>query len=214
MRRLASALRSLITSHLAGRSGVTVVDYGCGPMPYRVLFEGLAARYLGADLPGNPDADVHLDAAGLLPLADGSVDVVLSSQVLEHVLDADAYLSECRRVLRPGGLLLLSTHGTWIYHPHPRDVRRWTRWGLIHDIERNGFKAEVCEPCLGPLAYTTQLRLLFATGLLAKLGVAGRVLAVPVAVFCQGLMWLEDLITPAWLIADNACVYLVAAVPK
>jgi SAM-dependent methyltransferase len=211
MRRLAFALRALIASHLDARTDLTVVDYGCGPMPYRTLFEGRTGRYFGADLPDNPAADIHLDPQGRLPLADNSVDVVLSSQVLEHVLDVDAYLDECRRVLRKSGLLLLSTHGSWIYHPQPTDVRRWTRWGLVYDIERHGFAVKGCEPCVGPLAYTTQLRLLFLTGLLAKSGLVGRIVTAPFTVLCQALMWLGDLITPAWLTRENACVYVIAA---
>ncbi len=40
------------------------------------------------------------------------------------------YLSECFRVLRPGGQLLLSTHGVFPYHPDPVDLWRWTCEGL------------------------------------------------------------------------------------
>ena len=211
MKWLAAALHRSIASSLAGRTDLTVVDYGCGPMPYCALFDGAAGRYLGADLPDNPVADLHLDEHGNLPLPDGSVDVVLSSQVLEHVLDVDAYLRECRRVLRKDGVLILSTHGSWIYHPHPTDVRRWTRWGLVHDIERNGFAVNAVESCMGPLAYTTQLRLLFAVGTVAKLGVLGRILAMPITLACQGLMSLEERLTPEWLTRDNASVYVVTA---
>ena len=38
-----------------------------------------------------------------LPLADGAVDLVVSSQVVEHLWDQDAFVAECARVLRPGG---------------------------------------------------------------------------------------------------------------
>jgi hypothetical protein len=65
--------------------------------------------------------------------------------------------------------------------------------------------------CVGPLAYTTQLRLLLAKGLLLKLGSVGRVLSMPLSMVCQGLMWLGDRITPASVTADNASVYVVAA---
>lgn len=213
MRRLAEAMRQTIATDLAGQSGLVVVDYGCGSMPYRGLFGAVAGRYLGADLADNPAADVHMGANGALPLPDQSVDVVLSSQVLEHVLDVGAYLQECRRVLRPGGLLLLSTHGSWIYHPHPTDVRRWTRWGLVHDIERNGFAVGSCISCVGPLAYTTQLRVLFLAGILQKLGPIGRCLGIPLICLGQAIMWVEDAVTPGWLARDNACVYVVGARP-
>ncbi|GAA1988126.1 class I SAM-dependent methyltransferase [Catenulispora subtropica] len=49
-----------------------------------------------------------VDAPGL-PLADASVDVVVFSEIIEHLIDTDAALTELLRVLRPGGTLLLST---------------------------------------------------------------------------------------------------------
>jgi SAM-dependent methyltransferase len=183
-------------------------------MPYKPLFDLRGGRYLGADLADNTEADVFIDERGKLPLADGSVDVVISSSVLEHVLDVRDYLSECRRVLRPDGVLLLSTHGMWIYHPHPTDVRRWTRWGLQFEIEGCGFQSLDTVACVGPLAYTTQLRLLLVKGLLLKLGTVGKLLSMPIAMFSQGLMWAEDRITPAAVLADNASAYVIAARKK
>jgi SAM-dependent methyltransferase len=44
-----------------------------------------------------------------LPFRDGSYDLVFSHSVIEHVVSAEAYLAECARVLRPGGVLYLST---------------------------------------------------------------------------------------------------------
>jgi hypothetical protein len=99
----------------------------------------------------------------------------------------------------------------WIYHPHPTDVRRWTRFGLQYEIEECGFRVVDVLACVGPLAYTTQLRLLLAKGLLLKLGSVGRVLSMPLSMVCQGLMWLGDRITPESVTADNASVYVVAA---
>jgi 2-polyprenyl-6-hydroxyphenyl methylase/3-demethylubiquinone-9 3-methyltransferase len=61
-----------------------------------------------------PELDLRrLDAEGPWPLDDASFDVVWAGEVLEHVADTSAWLSELRRVLRPGGRLLLSTpaHG-------------------------------------------------------------------------------------------------------
>lgn len=118
-----------------------VLDYGCGSMPYRRLFPS-ARSYRGADFPSNPQADLHLPPSGRLEaVGDSSVDVVVSLQVLEHVPDPQQYLAECHRVLRPGGQLLLSTHGTWEYHPVPADYFRWTHQGLEQLIRFAGFGA-------------------------------------------------------------------------
>lgn len=127
----------------------TLVDLGCGTMPYRPLLAPRVARYIGIDLPRNPLADLHFTPDGRAPLADASVDVVLSSQVLEHVDDPAAYLAECRRLLRPGGVLLISTHGYWLYHPDPTDYWRWTGSGLRLQISRAGLDVEQLEGVMG-----------------------------------------------------------------
>lgn len=122
--------------------GQTLVDLGCGSMPYREIYEPLAGHYIGVDLPENLGADLHISQSGQVPLDDASVDIVLSSQVLEHVPAPQVYLEEAYRLLKPGGLLFLSTHGYWMYHPDPTDFWRWTREGLRKEIEQAGFRIE------------------------------------------------------------------------
>jgi SAM-dependent methyltransferase len=70
---------------------------------------------------------------------------VLSTQVLEHVPDTAAYLRETRRVLKPGGRLVLTTHGIWQDHPGPLDLRRWTLDGLARDVAACGFRVTACD---------------------------------------------------------------------
>ena len=54
---------------------------------------------------------VELDPDAPLPLADGAFDLVLCAETLEHVRDVQLFLSEIRRVLRPGGRLALTHTG-------------------------------------------------------------------------------------------------------
>jgi SAM-dependent methyltransferase len=133
-----------------------VLDYGCAEMPYRGFF-GPDADFVGADLPGNPWATVLLDEDGTLPVEDDSFDAVLSSQVLEHVTDPAVYLRECHRVLRPGGRLLLSTHGLMVYHPDPDDYWRWTCAGLRRAVEDAGLRVVHFEGIMGLAASGLQL---------------------------------------------------------
>lgn len=135
----------------------TLVDYGCGDKPYRALFAPLVREYIGADLAGNPQADLLLDARGCLPVASASADIVLSSQVLEHVPDPTLYLAECFRVLKPTGRLILSTHGMWRFHPDPTDYWRWTSAGLHKIARESGFHILRFRGIMGPPSYALQL---------------------------------------------------------
>ena len=136
--------------------GDRVLDYGCADVPYRHFFPP-DADFVAADLPGNPQADVEIAFDGTLPLADESVDAVMSTQVLEHVDDPAVYLSECYRVLRPGGRLLVSTHGIFISHPDPVDYWRWTCAGLERELRRAGFEVVRLEGIIGLAATGLQL---------------------------------------------------------
>ncbi len=114
----------------------SVLDVGCGPKPYFPFFEPYAAVYVGVDV---KDAAAELEGTvESIPAEDGSYQVVLCTQVLEHADDPAAAIRELRRVAAPGGRVLLSTHGTQIYHPNPDDYWRWTHAGLEKLFRENG----------------------------------------------------------------------------
>jgi len=136
--------------------GGRVLDLGCADMPYRRFF-GSDVDFVGADLPGNPLATLDMRPDGTVPTDDASFDSVLSTQVLEHVADPEVYLGECLRVLRPGGRLLLSTHGLMVYHPDPVDYWRWTCSGLRRAVEQAGFDVVRFEGIMGLGASGLQL---------------------------------------------------------
>src|SRR5580698_3618464 len=194
-----------------GKPGAVVIDYGCGNMPYRPLFEAAGCKYLGADFDGTPDIAIAPD--GRIDAADASADLVVSFQVLEHVRDLGRYFAEARRVLKPDGRLILSTHGTWLYHPHPEDHRRWTREGLIADMAVHGFEVEACAAVAGPLAWTTVLRLTGYCYVLKRIPLIGLPVAFALSAIMNARAWLEDLVTPASITRDNACVYVTLAKP-
>ena len=119
-----------------------VLDVGCGRKPYRALVP--ARSYVGLDL-DTPElramgaADLFYDG-GRMPVADETFDAVLCSQVLEHVFTPAEFLAEIRRVLRPGGMLLLTTPFAWDEHSQPHDFGRYSSFGLRHVLESAGFE--------------------------------------------------------------------------
>ena len=208
-RDLRRAVERAVTEHAGVQRGQTVVDIGCGMRPYEPFLHELGLQYVGCDLGGN--CDVVIEPSRPIPLADGSARLVLSSQVLEHVWDLDWYLGECLRLLEADGRLILSTHGTWHYHPHPTDYRRWTRDGLSQELESRGFAVEHVTSVMGPLAWTTLFRLYGLRYALQKVPAVGWLLEIPIVCFMNVRMIFEDAITPAGIRDTNAATYVTCS---
>ena len=83
-----------------------------------------------------------------LPLPDGSVDVVVNFQVIEHLWDQGQFVSECARVLRPGGVLLMSTPNRITFSPgrdtpvNPFHTRELNAAEMTELLESAGFDIE------------------------------------------------------------------------
>jgi SAM-dependent methyltransferase len=81
-----------------------------------------------------------------LPLASQSVDTVASLQVIEHVWDHPQFVSECARVLRPGGLLLVTTPNRLTFSPgldrpvNPFHTHEFTAPELANLVAHNGLQ--------------------------------------------------------------------------
>ena len=119
-----------------------VLDVGCGAKPYEPLFTAHAASYVGVDPVDNPRAELKGSVEDL-PVEDGTFDVVLCNQVLEHCDNPVKAVTELRRVAAPGGRVLVTTHGVMPYHPSPTDYWRWTHAGLEKLFTENGTWASV-----------------------------------------------------------------------
>src|ERR1051325_8471088 len=126
-------IKKVIDEHIAvfGGKNIILADMGCGNLPYKSYVEEYIKQYHAIDLPGNPLATTFVDVkTNQTNLDENSCDIVWSINVLEHVADPDNYLNECYRIMKPGGKLILSTHGQWIFHADPIDYGRWTSQGL------------------------------------------------------------------------------------
>jgi SAM-dependent methyltransferase len=131
---------------------IRILDYGAGASPYRELFP--KAEYRRADLVPGPDLDYLLPADSSLPDGIGEFDLVLSTQVAEHLTFPEKYFREGWRVLKPGGVFVITTHGTWEEHGAPYDFQRWTTLGLDRDLRAAGLPgAEFYKLTAGHRAY-------------------------------------------------------------
>lgn len=147
LRRLVDLQAGSIWRDLAGEladANGLVLDVGCGAQPYRPLL-GPSARYLGIDTTDArsdfgyeiPDT-VHFDGDSW-PVDSKSVDVILCTETLEHVLDPSELLTEAHRTLRPGGKLLLTVPFAARWHFVPHDYWRFTPSSLRYLLESAGF---------------------------------------------------------------------------
>lgn len=170
---------SAFVERLAGAipPGTRVLDAGAGDSPYHALFSH--CRYVTSDWensqhPGAEDASV-VAPIDRLPLEDCSFDVVLNTQVLEHVSDPPAVLGELHRLLVPGGELWLTVPLVWELHEEPHDYFRYTGHGMRLLLERAGFGSIEIQPLSG--YFTTLAQVLRQCGSctgLDRRGVAAR----------------------------------------
>lgn len=103
----------------------------------RGLFRG---PYVGLDFRLGPLVDVQGDASAL-PFSAETFDVVVFTEVLEHARQPFDAVDEIRRVLRPGGVLLLTTRGIGFpLHEYPSDYWRFTVTGIEEILSASGFR--------------------------------------------------------------------------
>jgi ubiquinone/menaquinone biosynthesis C-methylase UbiE len=156
------------------RPGERVLDLGCGAGRFVAALRDAGADPVGVELADAalararrnvPGADLRLVAAdGSLPLGHGEVDLVWCSEVLEHVPDTLAFLTEIRRVLQRGGRLLVTVpdHGRFKrtllalahydahYDPLGDHVRFYTRRSLTRVLHATGFEDVTLSALGGP----------------------------------------------------------------
>jgi SAM-dependent methyltransferase len=120
--------------------GARVLDAGAGDCRYRVHFGHVhyeSADFLEVDKPYG-EVDYICDLADL-PMEDERYDLVLFTQVLEHVPRPADVLWELRRVLKRGGALWLTAPLFYREHEQPYDFFRYTQFGLRQLLGECGF---------------------------------------------------------------------------
>ena len=173
-------------------AGATVLEAGCGEGYGADLLAGVARKVIALDYDQLTAAHVArtyprvLTVRGnlaTLPLADASVDVVANLQVIEHLWDQHGFLVECRRVLRPGGRLLVTTPNRITFSPgrdtplNPFHTRELSPSELDSLLREAGFEVESLH------------------GLRHGPGISGTIIERQVAVVLGDNGWPDDLLT-------------------
>ena len=101
------------------------LDLGCSDSPYSKYFK----NRIGFDIKKGKGVDVVGDAHNL-PFEDNKFDVILCTEVLEHLHTPEIAILEMKRVLKRGGILILTTRFIFPIHDVPNDYFRYTKYGL------------------------------------------------------------------------------------
>jgi len=155
---------------------IRVLDVGCGEGHFAAELASAGVSVVGVDVAEeplrrgrsrHPALDLRIvPAEDTWPLPDGSFDVVWAGETIEHIADTPGWLSEVRRLLRPGGNLLLSTpaHGRLAmlrlalsgrafdahFDPRADHLRFYTRRTLRRSLEDCGFADIKVREAAGP----------------------------------------------------------------
>jgi len=156
--------RRFLLAHV--QAGERVLDVGCAEGRFAAELAGAGAHVVGVDVNDeplrrararHPELDLRLvDEQSPWELEDSTFDAVWAGEVIEHVADTAAWLSQVRRVLRSGGRLLLSTpdHGLLLrlrlacstrafaahFDPRGEHLRFYVRATLVSLLEDFGFE--------------------------------------------------------------------------
>lgn len=137
---LKNAIEPAIVAHAV--AGGSALDAGCGAQPFRGIIERAGMRYAGLDTQRQPGVNTDYICAidGELPpeLHGRTFDLILCSEVLEHVADWSAAWSNLARLLAPGGSLILTCPFVYPLHEEPYDFFRPTEHAIRHYAAKHG----------------------------------------------------------------------------
>jgi SAM-dependent methyltransferase len=148
----------------------TVFDIGCGNKPFELYIRALTknydkSAYRGCDIVQSSEqkADIICDVTNIAEKS-SAYDVVICTQVIEHVFEHSRVFEEAYRLLKPEGIFIVSSNLVWEIHEAPYDYYRFTRYGFIKLLENAGFQVREERSNGGKFAVLGQLMLHTAGG--------------------------------------------------
>lgn len=154
-----------------------ILEIGGGLRPYAHLVPG--TRHWSLDPYGLEgefgyrSKSIKYDGTRFPPKTAG-FDAIFHTEVMEHIYDTRAFLSECARVLRPGGAMFFTVPFAARFHYQPHDYWRFTPSALERLLREGGFRVVYLQPRGDSLTVILNKIMVFALGLAAGRGPAGR----------------------------------------
>jgi SAM-dependent methyltransferase len=131
----------------AAPRSTAVLDVGCAEQPFRALIESSGQHYVGMDVVQNTARSVDIvSTLEDAPSPERPFDLVLCTEVLEHVADIDAAFAGLRRLTASGGAIVMTVPFVFPLHMEPYDFRRLTSHGLQRLAADHGFAVEASVP--------------------------------------------------------------------
>lgn len=115
-----------------------VADLGCGESPFGDLLERFRIC-LKVDFTSYAGVNIVANLNEKLPIKPDSMDIIVTSNTLEHLPDTDGFLTECSRILKPGGSILITVPFMIPLHQEPFDFLRFTEYQLKFLLEKIQF---------------------------------------------------------------------------
>ncbi len=171
-----SAISDDVKANAKEAKGI-LLDIGAGMAPYELFFRPYIKKYIKMDgfYYKNGKSDLIGDGMNI-PMKDNSVDTVLCTQVLEHVQNPQKVIDEIKRVLKPNGVCILTTHMANPLHGLPHDYFRFTKYAFTNILFKN-FKSIRVKENGGALLSISQF---ICWGISEKLP---KIIALPIIVF-------------------------------
>ncbi len=115
-----------------------LIDLGAGDLQFEKLFTRFV--YTGVDFQKFPHISVVTDLTKTIPLPAESADIITLSNTVEHIPNTEHLFAECKRLLKPGGIIIGTVPFLVQVHQAPYDFNRYTDYQLRRFLEIAGFR--------------------------------------------------------------------------
>jgi 2-polyprenyl-3-methyl-5-hydroxy-6-metoxy-1,4-benzoquinol methylase len=149
-------------------SGGLCLDVGSNTGPYTARLREAGYQVESMDI--EPGTSTYVGFIEDIPIEKEKYDAVLCTQVLEHSNKPWRGVTEISRILKPGGVAILSAPHVWFFHPHPTDHWRFTQQGMATLCAEAGLEVLELRGQLGAVANLVQIVNFLAYGVLGKIG--------------------------------------------